>query len=716
MPVYQYDGQHFDLPEGLSNEQAMAKIEAHLGKTEAAPEVQRGRPTMSNDPRRLDAQASPVMDWIKQRGAEMTAPREAMFPRSSFEGSLLGQVAKGLSDPMAGLLQMGAEAVGNTSISDKIRQDEQAYQQRRTARGDTGLDVGRFVGNVASPINYMVPGSGGAGLLRSAATGAGMAATQPVYSEDFWSSKGIQAGVGAVLGPALEYGVKGVGALVDKMKGLSTAGQQQALQDWLVKLTGKDAEVMQALSNAPQIVAGSKPTAAEAVANLPQGVQLAAAQRDISRVPAQGAAFEAAAQAQQAARQAELAPISGTPEQQAAVEASKKAVFEQYGQPALEANDAVRAAYNDIEKTVLKNVPSLVKSAEELQAGQAANTKGIFFGSGNLPVEAVPSVVLPEQAAQKAAQLKTYQREALAETGVFPLDIKSLTNKLDTVLKSTTSDESKKVIEGVKQDLLDKADNNGLIASSDLYENIRKVMNQNINRYLTQGQQAYQGGIPQQAAATGEKVKAIIDASLDKSSSGLWSKYLSEYATHSQKLNRMAIGEELSKKLGTPLDNKERAGAFAQAVAESAGIIKKSTGQPRYEKLDQVLTPQETAAVNRVLADLQRSAKADTLASKIKTPTYETATPLEGVGLLNRAYTLTKEALGYLARGKRSEFEQKFTELALDPQAMAVFIQSGPITGQRKLVEAINKNLSPEAQRVLVQSLAIQGAAGEAGR
>ena len=36
MPVYQYEGQHYDLPEGLTKEQAIAKIEAHLGKTASA--------------------------------------------------------------------------------------------------------------------------------------------------------------------------------------------------------------------------------------------------------------------------------------------------------------------------------------------------------------------------------------------------------------------------------------------------------------------------------------------------------------------------------------------------------------------------------------------------------------------------------------------------------------------------------------------------------
>jgi hypothetical protein len=34
MPVYQYEGVHYDLPDGLSNEQAIAKIETHLGKSQ----------------------------------------------------------------------------------------------------------------------------------------------------------------------------------------------------------------------------------------------------------------------------------------------------------------------------------------------------------------------------------------------------------------------------------------------------------------------------------------------------------------------------------------------------------------------------------------------------------------------------------------------------------------------------------------------------------
>lgn len=38
MPVYQYNGLHYDLPDGLSDEQAVGKIKAHLGEVEAPKE------------------------------------------------------------------------------------------------------------------------------------------------------------------------------------------------------------------------------------------------------------------------------------------------------------------------------------------------------------------------------------------------------------------------------------------------------------------------------------------------------------------------------------------------------------------------------------------------------------------------------------------------------------------------------------------------------
>jgi len=622
-------------------------------------------------------------------------------------------------------------------VSGMVQKEEQQYQQQRQAGGADGFDWGRLVGNIANPANLAVPAGGG--LLRAAATGAALSATQPVYSNDFWESKGIQASTGAILGPAIQYGVQGASALVDKMKGLTTNGQKQALQDWLKDLTGNDAKIMQALSMPKEIVKGSKPTVAEAVADLPQGVQLAAAQKAMSKVPAQGAIYEQRAQAQQAARQAELAPIAGTAEERAALSAERQATTAPmredalaqanvYGQVAPQLSEAIAQK----EAATIANLQGAGKAAtEEAQATVRANTWSPVPGYPRFPGRYSPNYERAKEyvgavqdfadaAKQRRSELdfKKLQLQSVTDEGFYPLSTAPLITKIDSSL-SKVGERSNELLTSSLQSMKGKlekfTDENGIINSIDLY-NIRKEIADDIKANLV-AKQGTNASFTNQAANVEQTLKKYLDDSINKASgSTLWSDYLSKYSQYSQKLNRMEIGAELEKKLGTPLANKERAASFAQAVEESSSLIKKATGLPRYEKLSQVLTPEETGAVNRVLADLQRQSAANTLAGKTTAPVYKGAVPLEGLGLFNQAYTLAKEALGYLARGKRAEFENKFTELSLNPQAMALFIQSGPITNQRKFVAAINKSLSPEAQQILLQSVATVPLAREAGQ
>lgn len=622
-------------------------------------------------------------------------------------------------------------------VSGMVQKEEQQYQQQRQASGADGFDFGRLAGNIANPANFAVPGGGG--LVRAAATGAALSSTQPVYSNNFWESKGIQAATGAVLGPAIQYGVQGAGALLDKMKGLTANGQKQALQDWLKDLTGNDAKIMKALATPKEIVKGSKPTAAEAVADLPQGVQLAAAQKAMSKVPTQGAAYEQRAQAQQAARQAELAPIAGTAEERAALATERQvtttpmredalAQANVYGQVAPQLGEEVAQK----EAATIANLQGAGKAAtEEAQATVRANTWSPVPGYPRFPGRYSPNYERAKEyvgavqdfadaAKQRRSELdfKKLQLQSVTDEGFYPLSTAPLITKIDSSL-SKVGERSNELLTSSLQSMKGKlekfTDQNGIINSIDLY-NIRKEIADDIKANLV-SKQGTNASFTTQAANVEQTLKKYLDDAINKASgSTLWSDYLSKYSTYSQKLNRMEIGAELEKKLGTPLANKERAAAFAQAVEESSSLIKKATGLPRYDKLSQVLTPEETGAVNRVLADLQRQSSANTLAGKTTAPVYKGATPLEGLGLLNQAYTLAKEALGYLARGKRAEFENKFTELALDPQGMAVFIQSGPITNQRKFVEAINKSLSPQAQQILLQSVATVPLARETGQ
>jgi hypothetical protein len=176
----------------------------------------------------------------------------------------------------------------------------------------------------------------------------------------------------------------------------------------------------------------------------------------------------------------------------------------------------------------------------------------------------------------------------------------------------------------------------------------------------------------------------------------------------------MEIGDYLVKRLQTPLD-KERAGVFATAVENAAGTIKKSTGIPRYEKLDQVLTPKEIGTVNVVLADLSRKTKADQLAAKVGQ--LEPGLPdVAGniPGLLSRTVTLTKEALGLLQQGNQQKFNAKMTELMLEPAAVAQLMSSGVDKGRiSTLVSSMFKYMDEPTKAAFIQSFTVPTASRE---
>lgn len=694
MPVYQYEGQHFDLPEGLSNEQALAKIEAHLGKTSAAApsqEVQRGRPTMANDPRLVNRQEPSTLDSLLSQG--YSAVKGAVID------PLLGtaQLIASGQTPFATTTNLLSKYLTGTTSKEAtqniINKEQQAYEAQRQAAGREGIDVPLLGGAILSPVNKM---TGGAGLV---GTGALQGAIQPVVGkeEDYLAAKTMQVGVGALLGPLLESGIKLSGAALERLKGLTESGRTQAVKDYLVEIIGPEniGKVTKALQSAQEIVPGSKPTAAQALAETPEGMFVSAAEKQVAKT---SIPLQQQYAAQEAARQAELSTISGTPEQRAAVEAARQATG-QTREAAIEMADTVKTAADAITKNVMG------------EANRLVNARGSSFVTG----EGVPTIDLLAGAKQKTQDLITYQKQALADSGFFPLESKSIVSEIDKAIKGTSSDLSKSVLQLAKDKILSKTDENGFISSRDLYDNVRKTLNQDIEAFLQQAGKPAQGGIPQQAAKAAGNVKSFIDASLNKSSNGLWGQYIGDFAAHSNKLDRMAVGQALKDKLGVPLENTERAGAFAQAVADSTSLIKKSTGMPRYENLGELLTAQEMGSVNKVIADLRRQELALTQGKSVTAPGFSTEAPLQGVNLLSRPVTLAKEVLQALTRGTRTQFNNKMAEMLSDPQALATFLQSGPISGQRKLVDAINKRLDPATQSAFIQAVGVQGLTKELG-
>jgi hypothetical protein len=616
---------------------------------------------------------------------------------------------------------------------------EKATQEGRARVGSSGFDPYQTLGNVISPVNRLVGVTqaplAGAGvvsnIVRSGSTGAALSALQPVNApvEQFGERKLEQMATGFVLGPIIEGGLKGIGSLINSLKGLTPTGRQEFMQKQLNELAGTDkTKVIEALRDAKEIVSGSRPTAAQAISDIPSAIELAAAQSKLSAKPKVAGAFQERLVEQQAARARELQSIAGTEAQRAAVIAKRESVTTPMRETALEQVNLAGPIFTKLEKEISDKFNSLAAAeqtsgitglAATIQKSLAEKGQPGWLSAGDIASEAAGRAKAYKELAgtlRGEAQLKQFQLNSLEQNGFFPLRASDLTDQLDKAIRGTVSDQSKAVLQGIRDKVASKADENGLLNSRDVYENIRKISNQDVAKMLNLGEQYASGGIPQQAAKALGNAKQFIDASLNKSSDGLWSKYLTSYADYSKKLNRMEVGDYLSKSLNTPL-GKESAGEFASAVENAAGTIKKSTGIPRFEKLSDVLTPKEVSSVNNVLADLKRDSKAKELARKVGA--LDIGGPdiaKEAPQLLNRTFTLMKAAVEHLQRGNADAYNRQMAELMMNPGALAQFMTVGiPKSRTNDFVSSMMKLMDEPTRAAFTQSFIVPAAAKEVG-
>jgi len=616
---------------------------------------------------------------------------------------------------------------------------EQATTEGRARVGSSGFDPYQTLGNVISPVNRLVGLTQaplqGAGLManiaRSGSTGAALSALQPVNApvEQFAERKLEQMATGFVLGPVVEGGVKAVGGLLNTLKGLTPTGRQEFMQKQLNELTGPDrTKVIEALRDAKELVSGSRPTAAQAISDIPSAVELAAAQSKLASKAKVAGQFQERLVEQQAARAREIQSVAGTEAQRAAVIAKREEVTTPMREAALEQTNLAGPIFTKLEKEISDKFNSLAAAeqtsgmtglAATIQKSLAEKGRPGWLSAGDIASEAAGRAKAYKELAgtlRGEAQLKQFQLNSLEQNGFFPLRASDLTEQLDKAIRGTVSDQSKAVLQGIRDKVVSKADENGLLNSRDVYENIRKISNQDVAKMLNLGEQYASGGIPQQAAKALGSAKQFIDASLNKSSDGLWSKYLTSYAAYSKKLNRMEVGDYLSKSLNTPL-GKESAGEFATAVENAAGTIKKSTGIPRFDKLSDVLTPKEVASVNNVLADLKRDSKAKELARKVSALDIGGPEILkEAPQLLNRTYTVMKAAVEYLQRGNANEYNKQMAELMMNPGALAQFMTVGIPKGKtNEFVSSMMKLMDAPTRSAFIQSFTVPAAAKEVG-
>jgi hypothetical protein len=191
--IYEYKGVSYELPDGLTEDQALSRIKGSL------------EPTPKETP--VEAPTSGFMMGLK----DPISAGAQMLPRAlAYATSLGGTKPNSLSE----LLTREAQRVNQM-----VQSEEKAYQAQREKQGETGFDFPRLGGNIVNPAS-IVPAARAAQLAKAAGVGAlGQTVTagavsgamQPVVQGDnFAEQKLEQTGFGAVTAPIGEKVVKGV--------------------------------------------------------------------------------------------------------------------------------------------------------------------------------------------------------------------------------------------------------------------------------------------------------------------------------------------------------------------------------------------------------------------------------------------------------------------------------------------------------------------------
>ena len=258
----------------------------------------------------------------------------SMTERMFGAGSPTARFLKGaVVDPLLGVNQLLAETglFGETvkqQARGNARAVEQAVQEGRKRVGSEGLDVVQLAGNIASPVNLLAPAAAAPTALgrvaQAAGTGALFGGITPVTdAENYVSEKvgqiGFGALAGALIGSGVESATKASKVIKELSQPLTESGRREVLREYLTKLSGPDREkVLTSLRGADELVTGSRPTVAEAVADIPTATGLAAYQRRLSTsMPEEGIAGQFAQRTaeQQAARTGALRQdVAQTPE------------------------------------------------------------------------------------------------------------------------------------------------------------------------------------------------------------------------------------------------------------------------------------------------------------------------------------------------------------------------------------------------------------------
>jgi len=274
MPVYEYQGQHYELPEGLSNEQALAKIKGYLGETTPAA-----------------AAATPTApEQAPSKGSEL-GRQLGLTARAGISG--LSAVPNAMADFLSGAANLGLMAVGSEQRVPYLSQLQQQALEQTFPTPKPGLEqkvqtaaeavAGMMTPGLKAPMAQQAGGQTAKEIGRRAGTEAAAVATGAVAGEEAakqatevtgspWAGLAAGLATGTIAGSATGKGLFALtgprkeAVTIDQIRARASKGYQ-AMDDAGValKTTGIKDKLIPGINNElkannydPEIVAAHK--------------------------------------------------------------------------------------------------------------------------------------------------------------------------------------------------------------------------------------------------------------------------------------------------------------------------------------------------------------------------------------------------------------------------------------------------------------------------
>lgn len=558
----------------------------------------------------------------EQEAAMASQPSPA--PQASLADKMVGGWGGRMWLGAASPLIAGAQAFGGEGVRAKLAELQQMKQRGMAAEGKEGTDWYGMLGQalpatgIASGVAKALPAA--TGLLGKmgigAAQGAAAAAATPsggVTAEEYFPNKAGQVGLGAAMGGIVSGGIEGAKKLKDAVHPITDmftgqSGIENIARRGYERIIGEKGMpvVAKALQGAKQIIPGSQPTAAEAVAGNPAGTSIQALQKLTAQTAGgPSVAFGHREMQNQSARERIINAIAGG-RSQSELEAVRESAAQSMYPPALQ-----KIVQSDATLQELLTRPSMKKAMQ--RAIDLSKDKGDTFQMG------------PDQTASYPVQSLHYIK-------------KSLDDMVKNPERFGIGKSEEAAVLGLKNKLLEWT-----------------------------GKHA-----PDYTAAR------------------------ETYHALSKPVDRAQVRDALADKLRSSTGN-ETPGTLVKAVDQSAQMLKKATGNPRYETIEDVLRPREAKMARLVAEDAERklSSLHPVQPTSLQGMEDITSGNMPHLSLLSRPVVIANALLKHLGK---SSIEPKVdalnTELLLNPRELGKFLSRQPVAKSNAIIEALT-NTAP---------------------